>query len=481
MTAKRVAALLLLAPCVPAPPGKSTIAASDAITSLAFNLKYLPVAVAEDNGAGDVSSHDSGVVQGRIQTLVNTSYTERNCQLFSKSGSVGSASKYYSMTPNGQGKDCTYSDEGNQNKGTELYSVFANNKAQCCNACVATDGCVAANFLSSDNDNSGGMGPQDWEGFGCHISQASGSKTTGGIEPSVLEGHFRDRFGDYSKFDQFMDYSVTFFAYDLQPYVDAFKKDSVPFLVAQWTAEQTNDMWYSLFFLTKASHFVFELTSAKAPDLGFVGSGASLPTLEQRMSDTHVEKFKAYGEGAGNFIQISSINRATSNITYIDDVYTNLFEAASVQKISKGGVERRCYNVGGSSGNLQFPPGPSGGASDEHVCFTQRTADTEKDAIFSVADFEAMLWAEHAGTIGDNANSMVDYYTENHFAQQMNSAGLTKLASYFTSNDPYPITKDTRLAYACKQNYIIDPTGWSIQPLGQTSWPKCSSESSIMV
>merc|ERR1712232_393027 len=54
--------------------------------------------------------------------------------------------------------------------------------------------------------------------------------------------------------------------------------------------------------------------------------------------------------------------------------------------------------------------------------------------------------------------------------------GLTKLASYFQSNDPYPITKATRLAYACKQSYIIDPTGWSIQPLGRASWPKCSSD-----
>merc|ERR1712046_337155 len=103
------------------------------------------------------------------------------------------------------------------------------------------------------------------------------------------------------------------------------------------------------------------------------------------------------------------------------------------------------------------------------------------DAIFSVSDFEEMMWAEHAGTIGNNANSLVDMYTENHFAQPMNSAGMQKLASYFKSNDPYPITTNTRLAYACKQDYIIDPTGWSIQPIGMTNWPKCSEEESIIV
>merc|ERR1712093_949513 len=168
------------------------------------------------------------------------------------------------------------------------------------------------------------------------------------------------------------DYGVTFFTYDLQTYADAFKKDGVPFFVAQWEAEKTKDTWYSLFFLANAPHYVIELASARQPTLDL----KTLPKL----------------------------------------------------------------------------------------------------------DFEEMLWAEHAGTIGNNANSMIDMYTENHYAQPMNSAGMSKLATHFKSNDPYPITKDTRLAYACKQSYIIDPTGWSIQPIGAgTDWPKCSGESNVMV
>jgi len=341
----------------------------------------------------------------------------------------------------------------------------------------ATDGCVAASFLTSDKDHSGGFGPQSWEGFGIHISGASASKTTGGITVADLESHFRERFGDYSKFDQFMDYGVTFFTYDLQTYADAFKEDRVPFFVAQWEAEKTKDTWYSLFFLANASHYVIELTSAREPTL----DSKTLPKLEQRMSDDHVVKFKSYGAHPAHVLEISSINRATSNITMIDDVYTNLFEAKLTHGINEGGVIRRCYNTGGSSSSLEFPPGPGGGSLDEDVCFTQRASDVEKDAVFSVRDFEEMLWAEHAGTIGNNANSMIDMYTENHYAQPMNSAGMSKLATHFKSNNPYPITKDTRLAYACKQNYIIDPTGWSIQPIGDASWPKCSGEGIIVV
>jgi len=471
---KAVALMLLFVPCVPAPPGKSTIAASDSMTSLAFNLKYLPVTVAEDNGNGNMMGQ---TYQGRVQLLLNNSYTERNCQLFSSKGSLASASKYYSMTSNGLGSDCSYTEGEQYTSGTELHTVFANNKVQCCNACVATDGCTAASFLTSDKDHSGGFGPQSWEGFGIHISEASASKTTGGITVAELESNFRTRFGDYSQFDQFMDYGVTFFTHDLQTYADAFKKDSVPFLVAEWVAQESKDTWYSLFFLSKASHYVFELASPRAPTV----DSKAFPKIEQRMSDAHVAKFKAYSAHPAHVLEPSSINRATSNITQIDEVYANLFEAKLTHELNEGGVVRRCYNTGGSSSSVSFPPGPSGMSLDQDVCFTQRKSDLGKDAAFSVQDFEEMLWAEHAGTIGNNANSLIDMYTENHYAQPMNSAGMTKLATYFQSNDPYPITKSTRLGYACKQSYIIDPTGWSIQPIGMANWPKCSEEGSIMV
>jgi hypothetical protein len=473
----KAALSLLLLPCVPAPPGKSTIAASEAMQGLAFNLKYFPVTVAEDNGAGDMMGQ---TVQGRSQVLLNTSYTERNCQLFSSKGALGSASKSYSMTSNGLGKDCSYSSGKQYTSGTEMHKVFANNKAQCCNACVATAGCVAASFLSSDKDHSGGFGPQSWEGFGFHISQAAASKTTGGISVATLEGHFRDRFGDHSKFDQFMDYSVTLFTYDLQPYVDAFKKDSVPFFLAQWDAAQSKDTWYSLFVLSKASHYVFELTSSRQP----TGGSTTLPKLEQRMSDEHCAKFRSYGSHPAHVMFPSSINRATSSIKSIENVYANQFEAKLTHEITEGGVSRRCYNTGGSSEDeegrrLQSGPGMS--SLDQDVCFTQRAGDADKDAIFSVSDFEEMMWAEHAGTIGNNPDSMVDMYTENHYAQPMNSAGMSKLATYFQSNDPYPITKDTRLAYACKQSYIIDPTGWAIQPIGMANWPRCTDQKTVVV
>merc|ERR1712019_309228 len=93
-------------------------------------------------------------------------------------------------------------------------------------------------------------------------------------------------------------------------------------------------------------------------------------------------KFKSYGAHPAHVLEISSINRATSNITMINDVYANLFEAKQTYQINENGVVRRCYNTGGSSSSLEFPPGPGGGSLDEEVCFTQRASDADKDAIF---------------------------------------------------------------------------------------------------
>merc|ERR1712190_516927 len=170
-----------------------------------------------------------------------------------------------------------------------MHEVFAYNEKQCCNACVATDGCVAATFLSSDKDQSGGMGPQSWEGFGIHTVLVMNCPYTGGISVPELEDKFKARFGDGSSFDQFMDYSVTFFTADLQPYYDAFTKDQVPFFLGKWATDE-KDTWYSLIFLVNTSTYVIELVSPSKPSVG----SNPLPQLEQRMSSKRCNKYSQY-------------------------------------------------------------------------------------------------------------------------------------------------------------------------------------------
>merc|ERR1719247_3685561 len=138
------------------------------------------------------------------------------------------------MTQNGLGKACTYTKSKQDTSGTQIHSVFAYNQVQCCNACVATDGCVGATFLTSDNDHTGGFGPQDWEGFGIHMPDVTAAKTTGGLSVAELKKKYDGRLGDMSKFDSFMDYSVTFFVYDLKHYEAMFSSDNINHFLGQW-------------------------------------------------------------------------------------------------------------------------------------------------------------------------------------------------------------------------------------------------------
>lgn len=333
-----------------------------------------------------------------------------------------------------------------------MWKVYANNKVQCCNACVSTSGCMAATFETSDKDNSGGMGPQSWEGFGIHLPNVEAAQTTGGLAVDELLEKYVQRFGDFSKFDAFMDYSATFYTYDLQHYIDAFQTDSIKHFLGQWK-DSSDGLWYSMIFQVPRSTYVIELVSQMTP------SGVSaLPEMEQRMSDDHCLKFSSSVDTPAKNIEISSINRASSDMDTIDDVHTNLYKATTTLTIN-GDVTRRCYSY-----TSQL---------DEDVCFTSRTSEVEQDAILSVADHEAALWSAHAGTLGSNPSSQTDKYTDSHYALPISAAGLRALKQHFTENNPYPITKDTRLAYACEQSYIIDPTGFSVQPIGRASWPNC--------
>ena len=55
-------------------PHSSPYFLTSALESLAFNLKYLPVTVAQDNGAGDQMSHGDTEIQGRVQVLHEVSW-----------------------------------------------------------------------------------------------------------------------------------------------------------------------------------------------------------------------------------------------------------------------------------------------------------------------------------------------------------------------------------------------------------------------
>jgi hypothetical protein len=437
--------------------GKSTIASAHPMESMEFLLKYLPVAVAEDNGVGN-SGH--GAIQGRTQAILSSSYSAPNCQLFSVAGSLSSSSKAQSMTPasvdqsESVGKACTYKSGQSFGSTDTLWKVYANNDVQCCNACISTKGCAAATFTTSSNDHSGGQGPQSWEGFGIHLPNVLNAKTTGGIPVDELEAKYAARIGDHSEFDAFMDYSTAFFTYDLQHYIDTFKADGVMHFLGQWT-DGSKRQWYSMIFLVPQSSYVIELISMQSSI-----AASSLPELEQRMSDALCTQWSAVTQSANNAIEPVSINRAASDLDAIHTAYNGYMKMTTSHIVADAKVQRRCYET----------------SSAFDVCFTKRESSSNSDAIFSVTDHEDNMWSIHAGTMG-NDPTVTDKMTDSHGGFSVSTSALE---TYFSANSFATLLKN-RLAYACAQSYVIDPTGFSIQAGGPggSSFPGCGYSVSV--
>merc|ERR1711998_41872 len=325
-------------------------------------------------------------------------------------------------------------------------------QVQCCNACVSTSGCAAATFTTSPNDHSGGQGPQSWEGFGIHLPNVLNAKTTGGITVDELEAKYATRIGDHSKFDAFMDYSTAFFTYDLQHYIDSFKADNVKHFLGQWT-DGSKRQWYSMIFLVPQSSYVIELISMHAS-----ADASSLPEMEQRMSDALCTEWSKGKKSDNNAIEAVSVNRASSDLDAIDNAYNKYMGLTTSHTISDSKVQRRCYQLDQQSFD---------------VCFTKRESYANADAIFSVKDHEDNMWAIHAGVMGTDPTK-TDKMTDSHGGFSVNT---TKLETYFSANS-FSKLLENRLAYACAQSYVIDPTGFSIQAGGPggSSFPGCGWE-----
>merc|ERR1712137_1230053 len=263
--------------------------------------------------------------------------------------------------------------------------------------------------------------------------------TTGGISVDQLEAKYAARIGDHSSFDAFMDYSTAFWTYDLQHYIDMFKADGIKYFLGQWK-DGSSRQWYSMIFLVPQSSYVIELISQQASN-----DASSLPEMEQRMSDTLCTKWSKGTKSANNALEAVSINRASSDLDAIDNAYTKYMKLTASHTTNS----RHCFAT----------------SSGFDVCFTNR-GSSENDSIFSVKDHEDNMWNIHAGVMGTDPQ-VTDKMTDSHGGF---SVTTTLLEAYFTANS-FDKLLENRLAYACSQGYVIDPTGFSIQTM--STFPDC--------
>lgn len=457
---------------------KTTYTAANPLVGQAFNLKYFPTTAAIDGCLGNECVSGRQIKEeGRVQLVDPGFYTQRNCALWSATGSYSTDSSVTNMlAPASAGSDCSYYSgyKYDTDAATLLFLAFAPTQGSCCKACASVQGCIAASFYTSSDyladswDTMEGtpvdtMEPQQGrrlqpepyrgEGFGLHLVNVKSSKTTGGIEVVTLEDNFATRLGSLSKFDAFMDYSVQLFTADLPYYASAFAADGVSTLAAYWTAEDTQVTWYSLFVHVPKSQMIIELVGLEAP-----GATPSLK-LEARVSPRNRAYYKDTAKEDLHLLYATSVTRATSNMTAINMFYTNILSATVVQSVDTTDLSRRCYMWGTA-------------LSD--VCFVQRK-DTS-NAAFTVKAFEQMLWSAHS-TILTAPSVSTDKFNDNHYAADLQISGAS-IVSYMTANNPYPLSTSSWWGYACAQHYLIDPTGWTIQtdlrfPSG---YPGCSFE-----
>jgi len=338
---------------------KATYSSTQPWIGLAFNLRYFPVSVSNDEGHDNINkppflnAHD---VQGRVQLNAAGHFTERNCKLYSAASGLGSGSGTSMSAPASTGKDCIYESDKKYTETTLMWPVYAGSATQCCNACAATEGCAHAHFAKAKSRNLRRQlqGPALYQGFGLHLVNVTTSLTTGGIAVSELEAHFEERLNNMSAFDAFMDYNVVLFAgEDMPSYADALSKDNVPFLVASWTAN-TGDTWYSMFVHTPKSQMILELVGKVSPGAQYATNSV---TLEPRVSPRNVARFAS--QKSDGVLEAVAVTRACSNISSVEYFYTEAIGAKVVHKVDTQGMSRRCFAWPGAKSDGASCPAPT--------------------------------------------------------------------------------------------------------------------------
>merc|ERR1711912_227618 len=134
------------------------------------------------------------------------------------------------------------------------------------------------------------------------------------------------------------DYSTAFWTYDLQHYIDIFKADNVKHYLGQWK-DGSKRQWYSMIFLVPQSSYVIELISMHA------SADASLPEMEQRMSDALCTEWSKGTKSDNNALEPVSIRRASSDLDAIDNAYTTYMGMTTSLTVSESNVQTTCYKT----------------------------------------------------------------------------------------------------------------------------------------
>jgi len=269
------------------------------------------------------------------------------------------------------------------------------------------------------------------DGFGIHAINCT-QHPYGDIGLSEMEHTIQAKYGDFSKYDAFMDDNMGLWTNDLDPYVRAFQKDNVPFMPLKWSSG--GRQYYSI--LTNPCGFILiELMSDTItlidPDTMRLG--------RQRMTFEHWNN----NIEPGDFLTPIRVSRVISKPGLVDTFWKEILGSEE--------IFQQTYDDGVSVQEI-IPP-----HSTVHVQFWSGRSTSED---FTVHDFEKYVNSVHEDVM-INGVCGFDQWVDNHIAVDGHgSPTLSDLATLFQRNGLHYHWWKTPGAY---QIYAADESGWGIQ------------------
>jgi len=277
-----------------------------------------------------------------------------------------------------------------------------------------------------------------------------------------VEAEFKNKLGDMSSYDAFMDYNVVFSTSGLANYKNAFQADGVKYLEGTWTSPDGTS-YDSVIVQVAGTQMILELVQQSSLTEGERTFKAL--SLEQRVPTSALPSISASAPESKGLRGVSSssvgayivplvVNRAASasSMAQLEEFYVSGMGTTKTHDETTDGVVKKCFLWTGAT---------------VHICFTQRSDDATKGA-WKVSDFETMLNTVHYNLVWGHPFCGMDKWEDNHYAIDSMTADTTSIVNYINTYKPFHYCEASEMpggsvGSSVTVHYVWDPTGWGIQ------------------
>jgi len=345
---------------------------------------------------------------------------------------------------------------------SKYLPIHCGDSVQMCNNSDASCGQKGRSNLCAESDNTTCTG-SSFSSFMFHMVNTS-SRPSGSRAVSFVERAFDEKMNAAfaaNRYDSFMDFSVAFWALDLDSYIQALQADGVKFLLISW-ADNTKKPYYSLILHGPHTQVVVELISSVRP----TADSAMLQQDEIRYTSGIFYEMGAIDgtiSMSSNRLRPLAVSKATADMDEVIRFYeTAMFASREWNYTASDGTRYTYWN-----------PGFSSMADKMQVRFVERAAEATTPTM-SVKELEQIKFSGHAMVANPSNNSAnaicgFDKWYDNHYAID---GGVTSLTQYKAAFDSYvqldgttgwPYYQAWGGAPGPENIYAVDPTGDSIQ------------------